>query len=71
MMALDKSLNSMFIHLSDYHLWDVAGVDGMQFFRALFGETIVKIAPFQFRETAFERSCCYVLRLCELYLSTP
>jgi len=32
---------------SGYQLWDFAGVDGLQFAKALFGETSGRIAPFQ------------------------
>jgi hypothetical protein len=46
-------------------LWDWAGVDGLQFGKALFGEPIGKIAPFQSIETHYQDIPCSVLRLCE------
>lgn len=46
-------------------LWDWAGVDGLQFGRALFGEAIGKIAPFQSIETHYKDIPCSILRLSE------
>lgn len=48
-----------------HQLWDWAGVDGLQFAQALFGEAIAKIAPFQSIEASYRDTPCSVLRLCE------
>jgi hypothetical protein len=46
-------------------LWDVAGVDGLQVMKTLFGAGCDRIAPFQSFETALDQTPCSVLRLCE------
>lgn len=46
-------------------LWDIAGVDGLQVMKALFGEACDRIAPFQSFEVELEQIPCSVLRLCE------
>ncbi|MGJ3248992.1 MAG: hypothetical protein ACFE0I_23335 [Elainellaceae cyanobacterium] len=46
-------------------LWDWAGVDGLQFARTVFGDSVGKIAPFQSIETTYQTHPCSVLRLCE------
>ncbi|MGJ3251469.1 MAG: hypothetical protein ACFE0J_10105 [Elainellaceae cyanobacterium] len=51
--------------LLSHQLWDWAGVDGLQFARAVFGDDIGKIAPFQSIETLYQTYPCSVLRLCE------
>ncbi len=45
--------------------WDVAGADGLVAARALFGEAVDHLAPFQSMETALEGVPCAVLRLCD------
>ncbi|EDX87336.1 hypothetical protein S7335_5044 [Synechococcus sp. PCC 7335] len=51
--------------MSDYVLWDFAGVDGLQAAIALFSPAISRIAPFQSLTTDFNHQPCSVLRLCE------
>lgn len=43
--------------------WDMAGADGLVTARALFGEAIDHLAPFQSMETTLEGLPCAVLRL--------
>lgn len=45
--------------------WDLAGADGLVAARALFGEAIDHLAPFQSMETTLEGLPCAVLRLCD------
>ena len=45
--------------------WDIAGIDGLQVARQLFGASVDRIAPFQSLETQLSGSACSVLRLCE------
>ncbi|MEO1125614.1 MAG: hypothetical protein AAFW84_14620 [Cyanobacteria bacterium J06635_15] len=49
----------------NYHLWDFAGVDGLQVAIALFTPAINHIAPFQSLTSEFNQQPCTVLRLCE------
>lgn len=42
-------------------LWDIAGVDGLQATKSLFGEQVDRIALFQ----SLEADSCSILRLCE------
>lgn len=49
----------------NYHLWDFAGVDGLQVAIALFTPLINHIAPFQSLTAEFSQQPCAVLRLCE------
>ncbi|HHP7244347.1 MAG TPA: hypothetical protein ACFE0H_06640 [Elainellaceae cyanobacterium] len=51
--------------LLSHQLWDWAGVDGLQFARAVFGDSVGNIAPFQSIETTYQMYPCSVLRLCE------
>lgn len=51
--------------LSNSHLVDLAGIDGLAFAHYLLGERVRRIAPFQSWETALEGHSCSVLRLCE------
>jgi hypothetical protein len=46
-------------------LWDIAGVDGLQVMKTLFGEQVDRIAPFQSLEAELDSTSCSVLRLCE------
>ncbi|WP_017300004.1 hypothetical protein [Nodosilinea nodulosa] len=48
-----------------YHPWDMAGVDGLVAARALFGESVDYLAPFQSMETVLGGEACSVLRLCD------
>jgi len=43
--------------------WDMAGADGLVAARALFGEAVDHLAPFQSLETVLEGEDCSVLRL--------
>ncbi len=45
--------------------WDIAGIDGLQVAKQLFGAKIDRIAPFQSLETQLDGADCSVLRLCE------
>ena len=45
--------------------WDLAGADGLVAARALFGEAVDHLAPFQSMETELEGVPCAVLRLCD------
>ena len=45
--------------------WDMAGADGLVAARALFGEVVDHLAPFQSLETELEGEACSVLRLCD------
>ena len=45
--------------------WDMAGADGLVAARALFGESVDRLAPFQSMETTLEGLPCAVLRLCD------
>jgi len=51
--------------MSNYFLWDFAGIDGLQAAIALFTPAISRIAPFQSLTTNFHHQPCSVLRLCE------
>jgi hypothetical protein len=52
--------------LERYQLWDVAGVDGLQFVKSLAKcDRISSIAPFQSIETSINGYPCSILRLCE------
>lgn len=53
------------LNLTSYQYWDIAGVDGLQVAKSLFGEKVDRIAPFQSLETTLETCPCSVLRLCE------
>lgn len=44
--------------------WDMAGADGLVAARALFGEAVDHLAPFQSMDTTLEGLPCAVLRLC-------
>lgn len=46
-------------------LWDIAGVDGLQVMKSLFGEQVDRIAPFQSLAAELDRTPCAILRLCE------
>lgn len=45
--------------------WDLAGAEGLVAARALFGEAVDHLAPFQSLETTLEGLPCAVLRLCD------
>ncbi|MEO0984882.1 MAG: hypothetical protein AAFY20_04965 [Cyanobacteria bacterium J06639_14] len=53
------------VNPSNYFLWDLAGMDGLQAAIALFTPQISHIAPFQSLTTTFNQQPCSVLRLCE------
>lgn len=50
---------------NDYQLWDIAGVDGLQVAKSLFGDEVGCIATFQSIETTLSGCPCSVVRLCE------
>lgn len=45
--------------------WDLAGPDGLEVARALVGETVDHLAPFQSMETVLAGESCAVLRMCD------
>ncbi|MEL6555717.1 MAG: hypothetical protein AAFQ63_19990 [Cyanobacteria bacterium J06621_11] len=51
--------------MSEYVLWDFAGVDGLQAAIALFTPAISHLSPFQSLTTNFHHQPCSILRLCE------
>ncbi len=53
------------LNLNHYQLWDIAGVDGLQVAKSLFGDQVGCIAPFHSIETTIAGCPCSVLRLCE------
>lgn len=53
------------LNLNHYQLWVIAGVDGLQVAKSLFGDRVGRIAPFQSIETSLAGCPCSVLRLCE------
>lgn len=57
------------LHLSHAERWDIAGIDGLQVSRLLFGDRVNQIAPFQSLETTVEIDSGSIpgsiLRLCE------
>ena len=52
------------INLTHSHLWDFAGVDGLQLARQL-AYAADRLAPFQSLETTIDDQPCSLLRLCE------
>ncbi|MEM9162954.1 MAG: hypothetical protein AAGC54_07785 [Cyanobacteria bacterium P01_F01_bin.4] len=48
-----------------HSLWDLTGPDGLHAAKALFGEAVDHLAPFQSLETELQGSPCSVLRLCD------
>jgi len=51
--------------VNPYPLWDIAGVDGLEVMKALFGAQVDRIAPFQSLEAELDGWPCSILRLCE------
>lgn len=51
--------------MNSFTLCDIAGVDGLQVMKALVGQEVDRIAPFQSLEAEIEGISCSVLRLCE------
>jgi hypothetical protein len=51
--------------LNQPKLWDMAGVDGLHVAKALFGDAVDRLSPFQSLETELQGKPCSVLRLCE------
>lgn len=45
--------------------WDMVGKDGLRVAKALFGEAVDRLAPFQSLETELDGVPCSVLRLCD------
>ncbi len=46
-------------------LWDMAGAEGLDVARLLFGEAVGYLSPFQSVETVLQGQDCAVLRLCD------
>lgn len=57
--------NPISIQAVDHALWDWAGVDGLLFGQAIFGDAIAKLAPFQSVDLSLDQVPCAVLRLGE------
>lgn len=55
----------MNLDLSDYHLWDFAGINGLQVAKELCGEEANRIAPWRSLELSFHGQPLSLLRLCE------
>jgi hypothetical protein len=55
----------LIVNPPNYHLWDFAGVDGLQVAIALFSPAVNHLAPFQSLTTEFNQQPCAILRLCE------
>lgn len=53
------------MNLSTNQPWDMAGKDGLRVAKALFGEAVDRLAPFQSMETELDGVPCSVLRLCD------
>lgn len=58
-------LNMADLNLNHADRWDIAGIDGLQVARSLFGDSVSQIAPFQSIETKVGGCACSILRLCE------
>jgi len=65
MHASKIDLSSIQVNPANYHLWDFAGVDGLQVAIALFSSSVTHLAPFQSLTAEFNHQPCSVLRLCE------
>ena len=61
----DLTLDRLQINPPNYHLWDFAGVDGLQVAITLFSPAMNHIAPYQSLPVDFNQQSCAVLRLCE------
>ncbi|MBW4553824.1 MAG: hypothetical protein KME35_22350 [Aphanocapsa sp. GSE-SYN-MK-11-07L] len=53
------------LDLTDYRLWDFAGVDGLQMAKALFGPAADTIAPWRSLHLDWQGQSLSLLRLCE------
>ncbi len=53
------------LDLSDYRLWDLAGMDGLQAVKALFGSGVDQIAPWRSLALSWQGQPLSLLRLCE------
>ncbi len=62
---LENQDQSPFLNLSQYQLWDIAGVDGLQLAKLLVSDVVAKIAPFQSIDVVFTGYQYSALRLCE------
>jgi hypothetical protein len=62
---LDKEEHSPFLNLSQYQLWELVGVDGLQLVKRLVSGVAAKIAPFQSLDFIFTGYQYSVLRLGE------
>jgi len=62
-MMIDLNLSDS--NLNQVYRWDIAGIDGLQVVRSLFGDPVNQLAPFQSLETQVEDCACSVLRLAE------
>jgi hypothetical protein len=53
------------LDLSNYHLWDLAGIDGLQVAKTLFGPAADTIAAWRSQELSWQGQPLSLLRLCE------
>jgi hypothetical protein len=53
------------VSMINFQLWDLAGIDGLQVARSLFGDGIARLAPFQSLEISLPDCSGAILRLCE------
>ncbi|MEO8892127.1 MAG: hypothetical protein ABI417_11435 [Coleofasciculaceae cyanobacterium] len=60
---LETPINSLFLNLSRYQLWQVKGIDSLQLVRRLVSNVVTKIALFQSIDFIFTGSQYSVLRL--------
>jgi hypothetical protein len=60
---LNKPVNSPFLNLSQYKLWEVKGRDSLQLVKRLVSDVVAKIAPFQSIDFIFTGYQYSVLRL--------
>ena len=60
---LENSDKSPFLNLSQYQLWDIGGLEGLQLATLLIGDAVAKIAPFQSLDVIFTGYQYSALRL--------
>ena len=63
-MIQPSTLSSSTIDFTDSHLWDLAGIDGLQLAKRL-DAAADRLALFQSLETTIDQQPCSLLRLCE------
>lgn len=62
---LENQEQSLFRNLSQYQLWDLAGIDSLQLAKLLVSDVVTKIAPFQSLDFIFTGYQYSALRLCK------